>query len=83
MSHEVSEFANIDILTFPITYLRQTGLGSGDGELSLPRNIAVAASGNIIVVDEDNNRIQIFGRDGAFLRKFGQCGSRDRWVGWV
>jgi DNA-binding beta-propeller fold protein YncE len=40
-----------------------------DGKLD-PRGVAVdAASGNIIVTDQDNHRVQIFTRDGAFLQR--------------
>ena len=37
--------------------------GSGDGQFLSPTGVAVAASGDIVVADSDNDRIQVF--DGA------------------
>jgi DNA-binding beta-propeller fold protein YncE len=45
--------------------------GSGDGELLRPAGLAVEASGNLIVVDSGNNRLQVFSPDGKFV---GKCG---------
>src|ERR1700692_4130552 len=38
--------------------------GSGDGELLRPAGLAVEKSGNLIVADSGNNRLQVFGPDG-------------------
>src|SRR5574342_548296 len=50
-------------------------LGSGDGEFGLPSGITKDASGNIIVTDNNMNRIQIFSPTGTYLSKFGSSGS--------
>ena len=49
--------------------------GSGEGELSRPTGIAVAVTGEVYVADTGNDRIQVFGRDGTYLRGFGSRGA--------
>ena len=48
---------------------------SGDGPLNAPRNLAVAANGDLYVVDSGNHRVQVFDRDGRYLRGWGSFGS--------
>jgi DNA-binding beta-propeller fold protein YncE len=53
-----------------------TTVGSGDGEVSSPQGVAVETStGNVFVVDRDNNRVQLFAPDGSnsatYLAQFG------------
>ena len=43
--------------------------GKGPGELNTPHSIADDAKGNIYVGDRGNRRIQVFDRDGNFLRE--------------
>lgn len=50
--------------------------GAGDGELNLPRDIAMAPDGNLYVVDGGNFRVQVFRPDGAFAGKMGSIGNR-------
>jgi DNA-binding beta-propeller fold protein YncE len=50
--------------------------GNGDGEFNLPRDAAIAPNGNLFVVDGANFRVQVFDRDGRFLRVFGEIGRR-------
>jgi len=50
--------------------------GAGDGELNLPRDIAMAPNGDLYVVDGGNFRVQIFRPDGAFAGKMGSIGNR-------
>lgn len=50
--------------------------GAGDGELNLPRDIALAPNGNLYVVDGGNFRVQVFGPDGAFVGQMGSIGNR-------
>ena len=38
--------------------------------------ICFTADGNLVVADQYNNRVQIVGEDGAFVRKFGSRGKR-------
>eukprot|EP00058_Branchiostoma_floridae_P005881 XP_002591369.1 hypothetical protein BRAFLDRAFT_227369 [Branchiostoma floridae] len=42
--------------------------GFNDGELEYPTGITVDPAGNIIVVNRDNRRLQVFGPDGTYLR---------------
>lgn len=51
--------------------------GNLDSEFNYPTNIAIdSRNGNIAVVDTQNFRIQIFDKDGNFIRKFGKIGDR-------
>jgi DNA-binding beta-propeller fold protein YncE len=50
--------------------------GAGDGELNLPRDIAIASNGNLYVVDGGNFRVQVFGPDGSFAGTMGSIGKR-------
>ncbi|HWU53230.1 MAG TPA: NHL repeat-containing protein [Tahibacter sp.] len=49
--------------------------GSGDGEFETPTGVAVDAQGNIIVVDTDNHRVQVFDGQGKFQFAFGKRGN--------
>ena len=56
--------------------------GSGDGQLSVgggvgPRGVATFMSGNIVVSDTQNHRMQVFNKTGTFILKFGSSGSGD------
>ena len=42
-----------------------------------PSGIAFDQNNNILVVDSFNHRVQVFDRNGNFLRKFGEQGSLD------
>lgn len=59
------------------TSLGQVGKsrGSEDGEFNFPMFLDVNPKGDLLVADMMNFRIQVFGPDGAFLRKFGQAGT--------
>ena len=46
----------------------------GQGTLSSPRNVAVAADGRVYVADSGNHRIQVFDTDGAPIFTFGENG---------
>ncbi|MBI3374956.1 MAG: 6-bladed beta-propeller [Betaproteobacteria bacterium] len=48
--------------------------GSGDGEFNLARDIAIAPNGRLYVVDTGNFRVQVFDRDGKFVKAFGSVG---------
>jgi len=45
--------------------------GSGDGQFLSPTGVAVAASGDIVVADSDNDRIQVFDGAGTHQLTFG------------
>jgi DNA-binding beta-propeller fold protein YncE len=48
--------------------------GTGEGEFNLARDAAIAPDGRVYVVDSGNFRIQVFDRDGKFLKAFGSVG---------
>jgi len=49
--------------------------GKAQGQFYCPRDIAInAKTGNIAVVDFNNNRVQLFNSDGIYLREYGQKG---------
>lgn len=50
------------------------GRGTGDGQFYYPAYVAVDAAHNVWVGDTMNFRVQVFGPDGKFLRKFGEHG---------
>ena len=50
------------------------GRGSGDGEFFFPSYVAVDKAGFVYVGDTMNFRVQVFGTDGKFVRKFGEGG---------
>ena len=49
--------------------------GSGDGEFNNARGITIGPDGNLYVGDWSNHRVQIFDKNGTFIRKFGENGS--------
>jgi sugar lactone lactonase YvrE len=44
------------------------GFGSGPGQFNFPAGVCVNAAGDLIVVDQNNDRVQVFDRAGGFLR---------------
>ena len=48
--------------------------GTGDGMFTFSRGVAVTDKDEIVVVDECNNRVQVFDSNGTFLRSFGDQG---------
>ena len=49
--------------------------GSGPGQLSAPYAVAVKPSGNLLISDRGNNRIEQFSPSGVFQQQFGAFGS--------
>ena len=45
--------------------------GSGDGMFKFPLGVAVSDGDEIVVADQLNHRVQVFGSNGTFLRSFG------------
>ncbi|HEU5105945.1 MAG TPA: DUF6531 domain-containing protein [Solirubrobacterales bacterium] len=50
-------------------------LGSADGQLKSPADVAVDSLGNYWILDRGNNRVEKFSPSGQFLAKFGGSGS--------
>ncbi|MCM2327669.1 MAG: hypothetical protein NDI88_07270 [Lysobacter sp.] len=50
--------------------------GAGQGEFNLPRDLAIGKDGRLYVVDGGNFRVQVFSRDGQFLKSFGALGKQ-------
>ena len=50
-------------------------LGTGNGQLKAPADVAIDAKGNLWVTDRGNNRVQKFNEKGEYLSKFGSSGS--------
>lgn len=48
---------------------------SGEGKFNFPTNLAVDTKGNLYVADTGNFRVQVFDRDGRFVRSIGKLGS--------
>jgi uncharacterized protein (TIGR03663 family) len=79
-------FFPADHTTFPVTPVGPTvwedgnqlvmgGVGSADGQLNAPSDVAVDAEGNIYVADTNNNRISKYTPDGEFVAAAGGFGS--------
>ena len=49
--------------------------GTGSGQFSGAKGIAVAANGNVYIADSNNNRIEVFSKSGAFRSKWGTIGT--------
>ena len=65
-------------LEAPPYYHTQWGSeGSGDGQFSLPADVAVDSSGNVYVADANNHRIQKFDSNDVFLTKWGSQAIED------
>ena len=69
---------NHHVLVFDVNtgkHLRNIGKrGTENGELNLPRDIAIDAKGWLYVVDGGNFRVQVFDDNGEFVRQVGQLG---------
>ncbi|HVF71892.1 MAG TPA: 6-bladed beta-propeller [Chthoniobacterales bacterium] len=62
------------LLAIPPVTMFQGGKGLGRGQLDFPRGMTLDRSGNILVADTNNGRIQRFSPAGAFLNMFGAAG---------
>ena len=62
------------LMQTPAMNLFQGGKGVGRGQFDFPRGIAADASGNILVSDTNNGRIQKFTPAGVYLNMFGPPG---------
>ncbi|XP_067946654.1 tripartite motif-containing protein 3-like isoform X2 [Watersipora subatra] len=52
-------------------------MGKKEGEFCWPRGLAVASSGEIIIADTENHRVQTFNQYGVLMHKFGSFGEKE------
>ena len=50
--------------------------GNGKGSFDRPQNIVVHPSGQVLVADQDNHRVQVLNHNLSFSHSFGSCGSQ-------
>ena len=58
-------------------WIGKEGGGEGDGEFNSPRGVAFNHNRDIVVVDKENCRVQVFSVEGDFNFKFGKQGSEN------
>jgi sugar lactone lactonase YvrE len=51
--------------------------GTGNGQFNHPAGMAVDSKGNLLVVDENNKRVQKFNEAGEYVSSFGSSGTGD------
>ena len=58
-------------------YVASSQIGQrGGGVLRFPQTVAIGPDGSVYVGDQSSNIVQVFTRDGAFLREVGTAGTR-------
>ncbi|UCC50489.1 MAG: TIGR03663 family protein [Anaerolineaceae bacterium] len=68
-------YAEGELTLSPVLTLNESGIaGSSLGELSAPRNMAIAGDGRIYVVDSGNHRVQVFDELGQPQTTWGAFG---------
>jgi DNA-binding beta-propeller fold protein YncE len=59
----------------PPTFQTQWGgFGHFEGQFDMPYGVAVSSAGFVYVADASNNRMQMFTRDGTYIREWGTLG---------
>ncbi len=58
--HRVNYVIAVDVTTGAVVLTIGKGYGKGFGELNYPRDVALDGYGNLLVVDNKNNRIAVF-----------------------
>lgn len=69
--------AQARLMQIPPVTMFQGGKGAGRGQLDFPRGMTADGSGNILVADTGNGRIQKFSPAGVYLTMFGTAGRND------
>ena len=73
-NNRIQEFSPYTVTS--AAYLSKFGSsGTGNGQFADPYGIAFDSSGNIWVVDQNNNRVEEFAPNGAYITQFGSSGS--------
>src|SRR5947207_5234743 len=72
---------NLTALPEGVTNMLEGGKGAGKGELDSPTGIAIDASGNILVADTGNGRIEKFSPSGTFISTMGTKGAGNGQLG--
>ena len=60
-----------------VSFAKWGKYGDGDGSFDQPNSIAVTPSGNVLVADTGNNRIQVFSHNGTYVSQWGEYGRGD------
>jgi DNA-binding beta-propeller fold protein YncE len=68
----VDPYADGELALQPIQVIGSSG--SGEGQLTAPRNLALGPDGNIFVADSGNSRVQVFTPEGEFVNMWGSFG---------
>jgi hypothetical protein len=63
-AHEVKAYLN------GVLALRFGSQGTNTSQFEFPTGICVSGAGEVFVVDQNNDRVQVFDRSGGFLRQF-------------
>jgi DNA-binding beta-propeller fold protein YncE len=72
----VDPYAEGEMMPAPVMVINELGnAGAGARELSMPRNVAVGAEGQIYVLDSGNNRVQVFDEMGQPITSWGTAGT--------
>ncbi|MDX6623748.1 MAG: tripartite motif-containing protein 71, partial [Solirubrobacterales bacterium] len=57
-------------------------VGTGNGQMQSPSDVAIDAAGNTWVLEKANNRVQKFNANGEFVSKFGSAGAGNGQFNW-
>ena len=81
ISNIIASYARMDSIIGKFMY-KFGQYGKGNGQLLNPTNIAVGKTSltgqdEVFVTDLNNDRIQVFSRDGKMLRKWGKTGNKN------
>jgi hypothetical protein len=75
-SASASSEASAVVTSNSLIYTSQFGSeGSGDGQFNHPGDVAIGPGGDLFVLDQGNDRVEVFNESGEYLRQFGSAGS--------
>src|SRR5919112_1846796 len=73
--HSILPLLLVWLWTRKIIFLMVIGTpGTGNGQFNNPFELAIDSGNNLYVVDNDNNRVQVFDNAGKYLTQFGNSG---------